>query len=60
MRNEEQPIGIKETAVFTGYSVSTIYKLTSKGEIPHHKLSPKKLVFYKSELNEWIQNSGSF
>lgn len=60
MHNQEQPIGIKEVAVFTEYSISTLYKLTSKGLIPHHKLSPKKLIFYKSELSEWIQNNGRF
>lgn len=52
----EQPLGVKSIANMLEYSVSHIYKLVSDDAIPHHKISGGKLLFYVSELNEWIRN----
>lgn len=48
---------IEEAAAFTGLSVSTIYKLTSRQEIPHYKPRGKMLCFNRIELEAWqMQN----
>lgn len=36
-------------------SKETFYGYTSKGLIPHHKPS-KKLIFLKSEIDEWLKS----
>jgi excisionase family DNA binding protein len=54
----EKPLGIKEAAEFTGYSMSHLYKLIHFGKIPCHKPGGKKgRVFFKpSELAEFVYN----
>lgn len=47
---------VVDVASFLRMSVSQIYKLTSKREIPHIKLSGKKLLFDKSEVTEWLRS----
>lgn len=44
---------IEETALFTGFSKSHIYKLTSTGGIPCYKRG-KHLFFKKEELEQWM------
>lgn len=34
---------------------STLYQKASQKEIPYHKINNKRLVFYRSELEEWIR-----
>lgn len=46
-------LDLSEAAVFTGYSESHIYNLTSKKGIPHYKKN-RKLYFKKAELEEWL------
>ena len=36
-------------------SKSTLYQKASQKEIPYHKINNKRLVFYRSELEEWIR-----
>lgn len=46
-------LDLNEAALFTGFSVGHIYRLTSRKQIPHFKKS-RKLYFKKSELEEWM------
>lgn len=46
-------INLSEAAVFTGYSESHLYNLTSKRGIPHYK-KKRKLFFKKTELEDWL------
>lgn len=46
-------LDLSEAAVFTGYSESHLYNLTSKKGIPHYKKN-RKLFFKKTELEEWL------
>lgn len=42
----------------TGYTKNTIYKLVHEGKIPYHKPDgASKLIFYRSELQEWIKGA---
>lgn len=47
---------VEDVTLLTGIPKSTIYKMTSKGEIPYHKPSGTggKLYFDKNELNSWM------
>ena len=46
-------LDLSEAAVFTGYSESHLYNLTSKKGIPHYKKN-RKLYFKKTELEDWL------
>ena len=46
-------LDLNEAALFTGFSVGHIYRLTSKKQIPHFKKS-RKLYFKKNELEDWM------
>jgi len=46
---------IKDLMAYTGYSDSTIHKLTAKNLIPHNKPTNGILLFEKLEIIEWIR-----
>lgn len=46
-------LGLKETALFTGYSLGQLYRMTSGQEIPHFKKG-NKLYFKKADLEAWM------
>lgn len=47
----------EEAALYTGYSVSYIYKLTSAKQIPHFKPTGKACFFNREELEDWMQRN---
>ena len=48
---------IKEVSEFLGISISTINRLVKEGDFPPKvKLSPRRIVFMKREINEWIES----
>ena len=47
---------IDDVIIFTGFSKSTVYKMTSRREIPHRKRG-KKLFFLPGEVWNWIEES---
>jgi excisionase family DNA binding protein len=51
--HEKSIFNIEETAFFTGFSKSHIYKLTSTGGIPCYKRG-KHLFFKREELEQWL------
>jgi len=52
----EKPITVEEASAFLNMPVNTIYSLTSSKKIPCFKPG-KNLLFYKSELTEWVKES---
>ena len=58
MDNQNRPfLTMKEVSVLLGISVSTINRLIKKGEFPPKvKISPRRIVFMKKEIDEWIQS----
>lgn len=46
-------LDLKETALYTGYSVGQLYRLTSGQQIPHYKKG-NRLYFRKSDLEAWM------
>jgi excisionase family DNA binding protein len=48
-------IGLKEASDLTGYSIHTLYRFSSRHEIPFVKRrGGRKLFFSKKALQEWI------
>lgn len=55
----EQPLpdritDLDEVAEITGYGIGKIYKLTSTGKIPCERYGPRRLVFSRRKLTEWM------
>ena len=60
MTNQENRpfLNIKEVSVLLGISISTINRLIKKGKFPpKRKISPKRVVFMKYQIEEWIENN---
>ena len=53
---ENRPfLTIKEVSKLIGLSVSSINRLIKKGDFPSKvKISPRRMVFMKKEIEEWI------
>ena len=56
--SENRPfLTIKEGSKLIGLSVSTINRLVKKGDFPLKvKISPRRMVFMKKEIDVWIEN----
>ncbi len=52
---EKEPLTIDEAAVFTGLCKSTLYKLSHERAIPVHRPRNGRLIFFRSELMDWIR-----
>ena len=46
-----------EAAAYIGISMSYLYKLTHRREIPHYKPMGKVCYFNRKELEEWLQRN---
>ena len=51
----KQALTLKEAALLTGLSVSTLYKLCCHRKIPFYKSSGGKMTYFsRNELNDWM------
>tara|TARA_Y100000287_G_scaffold132442_1_gene107449 strand:+ start:106 stop:303 length:198 start_codon:yes stop_codon:yes gene_type:complete len=59
--SENRPfLTIKEVSKLIGLSVSTINRLVEKEEFPPKiKISPRRMVFMKKQIEEWIDKKNS-
>ena len=57
MNQENRPfLSIKEVSELLRISVSTINRLIKRREFPPKiKISPRRIVFMKNDINEWIK-----
>jgi excisionase family DNA binding protein len=55
MQRENKPMTIEEAAKFLSLSKSHIYKLTSRGEIPHYKPTGKRIYFFRDDLIDFLK-----
>lgn len=55
LKREDKPLNLEEAAEYLDISRSHLYKLTSKGEIPHYKPRGKRLYFTREDLNTWMR-----
>jgi excisionase family DNA binding protein len=47
-------LSIKQLSEYLNYSTGAIYKMVSQAEIPTYKLGGGKLLFKKSEIDDWV------
>jgi len=45
----------EEAARYMGFSLSHLYKLTMRREIPHYKPAGKTVYFKRVEIEQWMQ-----
>jgi excisionase family DNA binding protein len=50
-------MNVKTIATYLGLTRSTKYKWVESGFIPHKKLG-KRLLFIKTEIDQWVLNNG--
>jgi excisionase family DNA binding protein len=59
-KNDFDIVGLKEICLLTGYSKHTIYRKTSRHEIPFIKRpGGRKIFFSKKAILEWIMFGGN-
>lgn len=49
----EEPVCTEDAAKFLSISISTLHKLTSRGEIAHYKPNGKQMYFKKKDLRKY-------
>ena len=54
--NVNEYMNVSELSKLLKMSTSHIYSLTSTKKIPHIKLLGKKILFDKSEINNWLKS----
>ena len=55
---DDQWLDVAEAAEYLRCPTSRIYALTSAGRIPHHH-DGARLLFRKSELDDWVEQGGA-
>lgn len=55
--NLKEMLNFNEACRFLDLSASYLYKLTSRGDIPHYKPEGKKIYFHRKELVEWMKRN---
>lgn len=48
---------VEELSGYTGFTVESIYQLTSRGKIPHYKPNGKRIFFAKEEIIVWLKRN---
>ena len=51
----KEVLTLHEVSAYLGLSLSTIYRMTSKREIPHYKPTGKIVYFDRKEIDEWAK-----
>jgi excisionase family DNA binding protein len=53
-KKNNEYLSLQEAAKYLGLSKSTLYKLTSKREIPFFTPTGRKILFSKEDLDNWV------
>ena len=51
---QKNVLNLNDLALYTGFSKSFIYKLTSGRKIPFYRPSGKLLFFKRDEIDQWL------
>ena len=54
METKDRIVGIDDASKITGFSKSTLYKLTSEAKIDHYKPNGKKIFFRVSDIEKFL------
>tara|TARA_B100001989_G_scaffold154286_1_gene110156 strand:+ start:102 stop:290 length:189 start_codon:yes stop_codon:yes gene_type:complete len=62
MNSQNRPfLTLKEVSELLGISVSTINRLIKRGEFPPKiKISPRRIVFMKNQIDQWIDGKRNY
>lgn len=52
---EKRLLNITEASEYLGLAKKTLYNMVWQKKIPHYKPCPKKILFRKDHLNEWLE-----
>ena len=55
--NTKEVLTSDEAARYMGVSLSHLYKLTARQQIPHYKPRGKMCYFNRQELEQWLQRN---
>ena len=55
--NTKEVLTSDEAARYMGVSLSWLYKLTARQQIPHYKPTGKMCYFNRKELEQWLQRN---
>ena len=55
---EKTYLSVREAAGYIGYSVRYVYTLVAQGVLPHYTPNGGRIIFNRTELDEWIKNNG--
>lgn len=55
----KEVLSLEEVKLYTGLSLSTLYKLTSSGILPHSKPSGKRIFVETARLKKWLLSKPS-
>ena len=55
---EKTYLSVREAAGYIGYSVRYVYALVAQGVLPHYTPNGGRIIFNRTELDEWIKNNG--
>lgn len=55
--NNNNFLTAREAADYLGFALSYLYKLTSTHKVPFYSPTGKHILFKRSELEEWVNNS---
>lgn len=55
--NTKEVLTSAEAAKYMGITMSYLYKLTMRKEIPHYKPMGKMVYFNREELVQWLQSN---
>jgi excisionase family DNA binding protein len=50
-----KPMNVEEASNYLSISKSSLYRLTSSGDIAHCKPNGKKVYFLRADLDTWVQ-----
>lgn len=57
INTQKEVLTSEEAARYMGVSMSYLYKLTMRKEIPHYKPMGKMVYFNRAELEQWLQSN---
>lgn len=48
----------KSLSEFTGINLNTLYSMVARRRIPCHRVSPRYVLFDRTEIKKWIEKHG--
>lgn len=56
---DDELLDAKQVASLLSCSISTVYKLVENSTIPFKRIGPKKLIFVRNAIVDWVSKEGT-